>query len=378
MKFPYLQEEHIDAMEEELLSLLERLAVIHAPTGKEEARASFCKAFLEDAGAKGVYIDEAQNVLYPVGLQEGRPIALFMAHSDLVFPDNDPLPLQRKDGRIFCPGIGDNSANVAALLTVAGYIAKNGLVPRDHGILFVINSGEEGLGNLKGCRAVMERFGGRITEFVSFDSMDRRFAVNHAVGSLRYRVTIDTEGGHSFNAFGKKNAIVCLSRLICALDSVVLPTGGKTTYNVGLVSGGTSVNTIAPHAEMLYEVRSDNREDLSFMKDFFERTVAEHQQSDAPITVTQMGARPCGIKVDERAQRALEERAREGYLAFYGEEVSFVPGSTDCNIPLSLGIPAVCVGCCHGKGAHTREEYIEADSLIKGLKLCFHMVLAHF
>jgi acetylornithine deacetylase/succinyl-diaminopimelate desuccinylase-like protein len=114
------------------------------------------------------------------------------------------------------------------------------------------------------------------------------------------------------------------------------------------------------------------------MRRFFEETVLKHQSPDAQIMVTPLGARPCGIKVPKDRQEALEGRAREGYLAFYGNEPSFVSGSTDCNIPLSLGIPALCVGCCHGKGAHTREEYIEKDSLLPGLKLCFHMVLSCF
>lgn len=369
---------YIERHQEEALDLLLRLAVIPAPSGKEEQRARFCKDYLENAGAKGVYIDEALNVVYPVDCEEGRPIALFMAHSDLVFPDEALLPLREEDGKIFCPGIGDNDANAAALLTAARYVAQKELTPQGCGVLFVINACEEGLGNLKGCKAVMERYGKQIFEVVSFDSMNKHYGVNHAVGSLRYRVSVQTEGGHSFNAFGKKNAIVCLSELICALDGVSLPKGGKTTYNVGKICGGTSVNTIAPFAEMLYEVRSDRREHLEYMRRFFEETVLKHQSPDAQIMVTPLGARPCGIKVPKDRQEALEGRAREGYFSYYGTAVSFVPGSTDCNIPLSLGIPALCVGCCHGKGAHTREEYIEKDSLLPGLKLCFHMVLSCF
>jgi acetylornithine deacetylase/succinyl-diaminopimelate desuccinylase-like protein len=213
---------------------------------------------------------------------------------------------------------------------------------------------------------------------VSFDSMNEGFGVNRAVGSKRFRVSVKTEGGHSFNAFGKRNAIAHLANLICALEKVPLPKGGKTTYNFGEISGGTSVNTIAQSAEMLYEIRSDNGESLAFMHEFFEKTVTAHQASDAVITVTSVGERPCGRMVDPVLQSALEERARVGYRRFYGKEVSFVSGSTDCNIPLSCGIPALCVGCCHGKGAHTREEYVEKRSLLPGLKLCFHMVLADF
>ena len=369
---------HIEALEQEAHALLLRLAVIPAPSGKEEQRARFCKDYLEKAGAEGVYIDEALNVIYPIGCEGEGPISVFLAHTDLVFPDETPLPLKEEEGKIFCPGIGDNDANLAALLTVGAYVAKNGLLPKEGGVLLVANASEEGLGNLKGCKAVMARYGHRIKEMVSFDSMNEGFGVNRAVGSKRFRVLVKTEGGHSFNAFGKRNAIAHLANLICALEKVPLPAGGKTTYNFGEISGGTSVNTIAQSAEMLYEIRSDNGESLAFMHEFFEKTVAAHQASDAVITVTSVGERPCGRTVDPVLQSALEERARVGYRHFYGTEVSFVPGSTDCNIPLSCGVPSLCVGCCHGKGAHTREEYVEKRSLLPGLKLCFHMVLADF
>ena len=369
---------YIEAHEKESLDLLLNLAVIPAFSGREEERAAFCKKWLEEQGAQGVYIDEALNVVYPVGCEDGKDMVVFMAHSDVVFPDTNPLPLRVQDGKIFCPGIGDDSANAAALLTAAKYIAQKGLAPREKGVLLVINAGEEGLGNLKGCKAIMARYGARVREFWTFDSMNKGFAVNRAVGSVRYRVKVRTEGGHSYNAFGHKNAITHLAKLICALDSVPLPQGGKTTYNIGTISGGTSVNTIAQEAEMLYEFRSDDGRSLSYMQDFFEKTVKEFDLPDASVEVTLLGRRPCGIGVDAQAQGALEERAKSAYRAHYGTEVAFVPGSTDCNIPLSMGIPALCVGCCHGRGAHTREEYIELDSLAPGLRLCFELILHHF
>ena len=370
--------EETKELEEALCALLLELAVLPAPSLKEEARARFCKEFLERAGATGVYIDEALNVIYPIGCENNGPISLFMAHTDLVFPDETPLPLKTDEERIYCPGIGDNDANLAAMLTVGAYIARKGLSPRQGGVLLVANAAEEGLGNLKGCKAVMAAYGHRIKEVVSFDSMNESFAVNRAVGSLRFRLSVKTDGGHSFNAFGKRNAITHLAGLICALDGVTLPKDGKTTYNFGEISGGTSVNTIAPYAEALYEIRSDRGENLSYMYDFFKKTVLAYDLPDAKVTITPLGERPCGQEIDPMLQEALEDRARKGYLRYYGKEVSFVSGSTDCNIPLSLGIPALCVGCCHGKGAHTREEYIEKRSLLPGLKLCFHMILHHF
>ena len=255
----------IDAHWQESYDLLLELAQIPAPSNHEEKRAEFCKAWLEKQGAEGVYIDEALNVVYPVGCTDDKPIAVFMAHSDVVFPDTDRLPLKVENGRIYCPGIGDDTADVVALLMAAKYIAQNHLQPKEYGVLLVVNSGEEGLGNLKGVRKIVADHGRRIREFVTFDAHNCT-GVNRAVGSRRYRVEFDTEGGHSYNAFGNRNAIACLASMIDALYGVKVPEKGKTTYNVGTISGGTSVNTIAQHAEMLYEFRSDNREDLAEME----------------------------------------------------------------------------------------------------------------
>lgn len=369
--------EYIEAYRQEAYELLLELARIPAPSNHEEKRAAFCRDWLERQGAEGVYIDEALNVVYPVGCGGDVPIAVFMAHSDVVFPDTQPLPLRVEDGRIYCPGIGDDTADVVALLMAAKYIAQKQLKPVDYGVLLVVNSGEEGLGNLKGVKKIAEDFGSRIREFISFDAHDC-LGVNRAVGSRRYRVEFDTEGGHSYTAFGNRNAIACMASMIDALYSIKLPDKGKTTYNVGTISGGTSVNTIAQHAEMLYEFRSDERESLDIMERHFRAAVEFYRAKGIRVTVTQVGDRPCSGEVDEQKQQELMERASAASLRYFGKEITFEPGSTDCNIPLSQGIPAVCVGCYCGGGSHTREEYVEIDSLLPGLQVAFDLILHHF
>ena len=335
---------YIEQHQEEAYQLLLELAQIPAPSNHEEKRAAFCKDWLERKGAKGVYIDEALNVIYPVGCGEDKPLVIFTAHSDVVFPDTDPLPLVVENGRINCPGIGDDTANVVALLMTAAYIAENNLQPRDYGVLLVVNSGEEGLGNLKGTRKLMESFGGRIKEFVSFDGTCA-FCVSKAVGSKRYRIEFDTEGGHSFGAFGNRNAIAELSQIMAsmidALYSIKVPEKGKTTYNVGTISGGTSVNTIAQHAEMLYEFRSDERDSLAVMERHLEAAVEFYRAKGITVTVTLMGDRPCSDEVDQEKMEALMARASAAIGKYYGREVKFSAASTDCNIPLSMGIPAI-------------------------------------
>lgn len=184
--------EYIDAHRQEEYELLLEIAQIPSPSNHEEKRAAFCKAWLEQQGAEGVYIDEALNVIYPIGCTESNDLVVFMAHSDVVFPDTEKLPLKIEGDRIYCPGIGDDTANVAALLMTAKYIAEKQLQPKDLGVLLVINSGEEGLGNLKGSRKIMADFGHRVREFVTLDGSTGS-CVNRAVGSKRYRIEIDTE-----------------------------------------------------------------------------------------------------------------------------------------------------------------------------------------
>ena len=369
--------EYIAAHEQEAVALLIELAQIPAPSHHEERRAAFCKAWLEKQGAQGVYIDDALNVVYPIGCEEGRPIAVFMAHSDVVFPDTDRLPLTVENGQVHCPGVCDDTANVVAMLMAAKYIAEHKLQPTEYGVLLVVNSCEEGLGNLKGCRKIMEDYGHRIVEFVTFDDKNGK-GVHKAVGSRRYRVVVHTEGGHSYSNFGNRNAIACLAEVISDLYRIEVPAMGKTTYNVGTISGGTTVNTIAQYAEMLYEFRSDEREAMQYMERCFEEVMQMHREKGLNITATVVGDRPCGGEVDWQRMTDMMSRADDASQRYLGRAMQFKPGSTDCNIPLSLGIPSVCVGCCDGDGCHTREEYLELSGVYPGLCIAFDLIFYHF
>ncbi len=358
---------------DEAYELLLKLARIPAPSNHEEKRAHFCLEWLKAQGAEGAFIDEANNVIYPVGCEGEGKIRVYMAHSDVVFPDEDELPLRIENGRIYCPGIGDDTANAAALLMVMKYIATRHIKPAE-GLLLVINSGEEGLGNLRGSRAVMEKYGSRVREFVTFDGYAGGICTR-AVGSRRFKVEVKTEGGHSWGNFGNRNAIACLSALIGALYEAPIPEEGKTTFNVGCIGGGTSVNTIAEHAEMLYEFRSDRAENLDAMQSFFDSIVEVYRGEGLDVRVTLLGERPCGADVDAEAMEALVCRASAAVEHAFGKVPKTHAGSTDCNIPLSLGIPAVCVSCVKGGGAHTRGEYVEISSLKPGLGVAFEMIL---
>ena len=372
----------IEDSKQEALDLLMELGKIPAPSNHEEKRAEFCKNWLEQQGAEGVYIDDALNVVYPVGNVEEGPLVVFMAHLDVVFPDTEELPMRIEDGKLYCPGIGDDTIHLVALLMTAKYIAQNKLTPKEGGMLLVGNSGEEGLGNLKGCKKIFEKYGDRITEFTTFDGPFAPKATagklaTVAVGSKRYKIEIDTEGGHSYSKFGNRNAIAYLASLIDTLYQIKVPTRGKTTFNVGTISGGTSVNTIAQHAEMLYEFRSDNHEDLAEMEAHLDAALAFYATKGIKVTATVVGYRPCGIEVDKARHDALIARTQATVEKYFGFTPVCGSASTDCNIPLSMGIPALEVSCGCGFGAHTREEYIEIDSQVPGLKVAFELILHH-
>ncbi|MFV0497222.1 MAG: M20/M25/M40 family metallo-hydrolase [Candidatus Fimivivens sp.] len=366
---------YVNANHQELIDLTRTLCGICAPSNHEEKRATFCKDWFLKMGAKGVYIDEALNVIWPLNCRDSDNITVFMAHIDTVFPDTEPMPLREEDGKLFCPGVGDNTANVALLMLCAKYVSEKKLIPAQ-GMLFVMTSGEEGLGNLKGSHALMEAYAGRVKEVYSFDGRSG-MACNAAVGSVRYRVEVKTEGGHSYANFGNRNAIFYLSALIQMLYNAPVPrTGSRTSFNVGKISGGTSVNTIAQQAEMLFEYRSDIRENIESMQRIFDAAVEATRRMVAQVNVEVLGVRPCMGEVDPICQKKLEDKLTALLAEYWGITPSFMPSSTDCNIPFSMGIPAICFGGYQGHGAHTREEYIEIESLKKGFPMLLACVLS--
>ncbi|MBQ8508225.1 MAG: M20/M25/M40 family metallo-hydrolase [Clostridia bacterium] len=371
-------EKYILGCQTELKQLIRDLCAIPAPSHHEGRRAEFCQAwFREHCGAEA-YIDEALNAICPWSDSGSNTLIVCMAHTDTVFPDMEPLPFSEEGGKMYCPGVTDDTANLAVLMICARYVMQH-MQPGNTGFLFVANSCEEGLGNLKGTRSIFSRYGSRIRELITLDGTDLRAIVTDAVGSHRYRVSVRTEGGHSFGDFGKQNAIHSLSSLISALYAIPVPVEGnsKTTYNVGMISGGTSVNTIAQQAEMLYEYRSDNLSCMKKMEDIFHYTIDIFRKAGTDIEVERIGERPCSDISASAAQKALVERACAAIREVLKQEAVCSSGSTDANIPLSLGIPAICISACNGAKCHTREEWLDVGSLPDGCRL-FMEILAGY
>ena len=362
---------------EDVKNLLRRLCVIPAPSHHEEKRVYEVKKWMEDNGAGDVFIDSALNVIWPINVTDSNDITVIMAHTDVVFPDTGPLPFSEDEKYFHCPGVGDDTAQLCVLLYAVKYFVINGYTPKD-GLLVVANSCEEGLGNLKGSRMIVDTYGKRIKRFITVDGGVGSLCTR-AVGSHRYRVTVKTEGGHSYGSFGNRNAIACLSSMISTLYDVKVPSkeDTKTTYNVGQISGGTSVNTIAQEASMLYEYRSDDRECLEKMKNMFESVVNAYRAMGISVEVELLGERPCGGNPDPEIWDELKNMVCDAALQINGKAPKDHSGSTDANYPLSKDIPAVCTGACRGSGTHTREEKVEIESLYRGMRFLL-LLLSNF
>lgn len=371
--------------QDEIEELLESIAKIPAPSGHEEKRAEFCSDYLKRAGADTVSTDETGNVRFLMKSEsEGEQgLVVFMAHMDTVFPDISPMPFYKDNGRLYCPGIGDDTANLTLLLLVIKTLLKSGKHP-EKDILFVCNAGEEGLGNLKGTRKIVDDYKDRIDEFYSVDGTAAGYS-DLAVGSHRYIITVKTEGGHSYGNFGNRNAIVYLSSFITELYNIHPEGRGRITWNVGTIEGGTSVNSIADSASCSYEYRSDVKSDLVFMKNHLEKLAELYRAKGVKVDIELVGDRPCGKRIPRRKTEKLLARVLPSVIKYfpdyyedYDPLMYLHPGSTDCNIPLSQGIPSLCFGCYIGAGAHTRSEWVLAESLMPGYNALLEIISSYF
>ncbi len=356
------------------LELLRKLCVIPAPSGQEDLRANACLAYMKEFGFDNAYIDEAKNVVCSFGDINENCVA-FLAHTDVVFPDTTPLPFREDEEKIYCPGVGDDTACVAVMLTCMKHLKEQNIQPK-RGILFVANSGEEGLGNLRGCRQIFKDFGSKIKRMYGLDSWNHALT-NRSVGSHRYRVTAKTVGGHSFSDFGNPNAIAVLAGIVQDIYAITVPEkeGSHTTYNVGTIQGGTSVNTIAQEATMLAEYRSDDVDCLETMESYFNDIFAKWKAICTELEVERVGERPCMKGVDEKILAEMTAYAAQTQEKYSGIPAIIKSGSTDCNIPHSLGIPALCFSIYEGHGVHTREEWMRKESLIPGLATTMDIIM---
>lgn len=366
---------YVEESQNELIQLIKDLCAIPSFSHHEQKKAEFIKDWFKELGAE-VMVDEKYNVILEMDAEGKDQLTVFMAHTDTVFPDETGFECVEQDGWLCAPGVGDDTTNVAELMLIAKYLLQHRCIC-PNGCLIVFNSCEEGLGNLEGSRYLMEKYSGRVHEFYSFDG-GYKALVTKAVGSTRYEVTIKTEGGHSYGAFGNRNAIAYASSMISTLYDYQVPKRGRSTYNVGVIEGGTSVNTIAQEVKFLFEYRSDDRDDLNEMKQFFDAVIDSYRLMGIEVDVKVLGERPCMGDVDESHMKDIVSRVSDVIERFTGTVPVERSGSTDCNICFSLGIAGCCFGGYEGTGAHTKEEKVDISSLNVGMKIVMSFMLEFF
>jgi acetylornithine deacetylase/succinyl-diaminopimelate desuccinylase-like protein len=278
-----------------------------------------------------------------------------------VFPAATPIVVERQGDILSGPGIGDNSVNVAAMISTLDVLDELG-IETDADIVAVADVGEEGLGNLLGARTAVERYREKVGAVIAVDGNLGR--ITHiAVGSKRWRITVRGPGGHSYGSFGTPSAIHGLSRIIAAIADLQVPQQPKTTFNVGIIEGGTSVNTIAPRATAVLDLRST---DIAALNRVADQVRAIVEQSAGPGLQTEieiLGERPAG---ECSRSNPLVQLAADS-ISWLGIEPTYEASSTDANIPISLDIPAICVGITKVERAHTLEEFLHVSPIGNGL-----------
>lgn len=359
------------------------LCEIPAPPFKEQRRAEEFRRRLIALGYADARIDAEGNVITQAGRGTG-PVVMITGHLDTVFPEGTAVATTRNGSRISGPGIGDDCRGLAVVLTLARVLKEQRVEPQ--GTLYLVgNVGEEGPGDLRGVRHLLTKeFPGRIQYFISVDGAGGGAITSRAVGSHRYTVSFEGPGGHSYGAFGMANPMHAMGRAIANIADLQVPTRPKVTFNVGIVRGGTSVNTITPLAQMDVDMRSESPEALATVDAQIHAAIeagvaaerARWPNSRAGITVRYdtIGIRPTGAQSDDAPI------VRTAWAAV--EALGWIPAttasSTDANLPISLGIPAITInGGGRSSGAHGTEEYYEElpDSY-KGPQLALLIVTA--
>ena len=358
-----------------------RICEIPAPPFQEELRGKEFERLFRLAGLKDVRIDAAGNV---IGVRPGaaaHPNTVISAHLDTVFPEGTDVKVTRAGTTLKGPGIGDDCRGLALLLAIISALDE-GKVQTPGTLTFVASTGEEGLGDLRGMKKLFnETLKGQIDKFVSMDGGGLGIT-SSGVGSLRYRVEFRAPGGHSYGAFGNANPIQAMGRAIAKIDAFEVPASPKTTFNVGRIGGGTSVNAIPFEAWMEVDMRSEDKDALETLHGKFKSAVAAAVEEEnrrwnnrgvVSVKLDLVGDRPVGATPPSAAivQTALAVNG-----VFNGSQ-TLGDGSTDSNIPMSLGIPAITIGVGgRGQGAHAPDESWDSTNSLQGTQRALILAIA--
>lgn len=341
------------------------VAQIAAPTGEEQERGGWISRRFQDVGLVDVHTDAAGNV---IGRRDGThdlaPVVI-CAHLDTVFPRETDLSIRRDGERLVGPGINDNGRGLAAMLAIAGEIDGARIRSR-HPVEFVATTGEEGVGDLRGAKHYFAERGRDAHAMIALDGAGDERIIHRALGSRRFRISFAGPGGHSWAAYGVPNAVHAAARCASQLASLPLPGTPRTTLSVGRIGGGLSVNSIPDSAWLEVDLRSTSMRQLDEIERAIHRiaeSAADEENAKRAVgtralaaTVRSIGSRPCGeTPVDHELVRAAVEATR-----LIGREPDLALASTDANVPISQGIPAIAIGAGgRGGDAHTHAEWFD-------------------
>jgi acetylornithine deacetylase/succinyl-diaminopimelate desuccinylase-like protein len=376
--------EYIVDIEEKTNRNLIELTEIEAPPFKEMKRAEEFAERLRLAGLENVWIDSIGNVLgFLKGSIGDKNIALD-AHIDTVFPEGTDVKVRVKNDTLFAPGVADDTRGLAMILTIAESIKKQNIEPINN-IIFIGTVGEEGLGDLRGVRYLFKNNNPKIDTWIAIDGGSIGRVNNQALGSYRYEVIFEGPGGHSWGAFGLVNPHHALGsgiRDFVQKADIYTSTGPKTSYNVGIISGGTSINSIPFKSSMQIDIRSiepnrlDDMEEILFnsmQKATNEQNEIKRSGPDLRLVINKIGNRPSG-KVDESVPLIQRTIAATQHM---GVEPRLTIGSTNSNIPISLGVPAVTIGRGGDGGkAHSLDEWWINKDGYKSIQLALLILLS--
>jgi tripeptide aminopeptidase len=378
----------LDAQHDRTVADIVTLTEIPAPPFKESAKGKAFAAMLKAEGLTDVETDPEGNVM---GLRRGTgpaggPVVVLAAHQDTVFPEGTPVKVRREGTKLYAPGVGDDSRSLAVLLAYVRALDAAKIKTRSD-ILFVGDVGEEGPGDLRGMRYLFGKgkYKDRIKAFFSMDGNEAARVTFGAVGSRRYRVAFHGPGGHSYGAFGIVNPMAAMGRAVDQLYAVKVPARPRTTYSASVVGGGVSVNSIPADVWLEVDMRSESKDELARLDVRFQeilKEAAEHENAArdtrvGKVTVTPklIGERPTGATSED----ALIVRTTAAAARAAGYTPEFGASSTDSNIPISLGIPAVTIGSGGTGGrAHSLDEWIDVakPESVRGMAVGLAALLA--
>ena len=358
--FQLIEEQRSQTLADHIL-----LTEIEAPPFKEEKRAAQFLKMLDAVGIDSIWIDEVGNVLALRKGKKGRKVVALDAHLDTVFPEGTDVKVKMRGDTLYAPGAADDTRGLAMVIRVLQAM-NEAKIETEHDVLFIGSVGEEGLGDLRGVKHLFSEKGTKIDSWIAIDGGSLGRVNNKGLGSYRYRVTFNGPGGHSWGAFGLANPHHALGtaihNFVQAADAYTL-TGPKTSYNIGVISGGTSINSIPFSSIMEIDTRSVDPARLDTMENILsvavnDALIAQNKikRLGKPLTVTidKIGNRPSGELAESLPliQRAM------ACTAFMGKRPKLTRGSTNSNIPISLGIPAVTIGRGGvGRNAHSLDEW---------------------